>query len=98
MHSLFGWIVEGGLPEMGRVGHSRMVGMVESPLLAPLVHPVVGVGVVGAAQQGRRLPVHRGGGHDLGRAHLLHLLEGLLLVRLLQVARVRPVVTRDLNK
>jgi hypothetical protein len=50
-------MMKGGLPEMGRVGHSRMVRMVES-LLAPLVHPVVGVGVVGAAQQGRRLPVH----------------------------------------
>ncbi len=90
-------MVEGGLPEVGRVGHSRMVGMVES-LLTPLVHPVVGVGVVRAAQQGRRLPVHGGGRHDLGRAHLLHLLEGLLLVRLLQVACVRPMVTRDLNR
>ena len=79
-------MVKGGLPKVGRVGHWR-------GWMVRVVHPGMAATVVVAAEEGSGLAVHGGGRDNLGRAHLLHLLEGLLLVGLLQVAGVRPVVT-----
>ena len=57
----------------------------------------VRMGVVGWHKAGRRPVVQRRRGHNLGRGHLLHLLQRLLLVRLLEVARVAGVVARYLQ-